>query len=711
MTTIPMPEIVRSILRPPEDLSVSHWCDRHRRLSDRWSRLSGPWRTAYTPYLREPLDATSDPNVQIMVFIKPSRVGGTEFINNTIAHTADADPVPIMYVQPTREDVADEMTGRLKGIFEDSPRLAELIPPGQKHWATTDHISLTTCDIYGAWPTNPQTMVRKTIGKALFDEIDNAEAQVGYLGNSLTLLEERLATYEERALLLANGTPTYAHAAGWRLLTQSDWRRYNVPCPHCGELQPLQLSRIRLILPRVAEVMARFKKLKPPKDPADIADWLEENALEPDPDQIEAHRLAGYECRRCRKILEHDKHHRWMIDRGVWIPRGLMAAERLPVRSKKLAARELVERKSLAVQPVGSEQWRPELVKDPDEPEAYRKLDEETVRVRGYHLNALYSPLRSRTWSHILAKHRRVKDQPDELRVMMNAWLAEPWQEAHHPLTEAELTHKRDDWDGAYDQHAIPDKAKVLLTAVDVQSDGVWYRARAFGSGGESWGIDEEFITPIGTGRHVQNDLEQAYKRAFLDGYRFADGRRMLARAQAVDSGYAVRLDEVKQYAMRPGVVLIKGMSQKQWGWRHEVAAPYRMSDQVRDLMLVNVDHYKSKVHRLIRLPEDHEQAFHFHRQTLDLVFTQICNEHETIRRHKSGKRKGRSYSAWEPRYDGAPTHLLDDEVYLLALADRLAVARIRPDALPIGVVNNDPRRKPQNSPPPSPGVGFGSSI
>lgn len=709
MTSVPIPEAVRTIFRPPEDLSVSQWCDRHRYLSERFSRQPGMWRTAFTPYLREPLDATADPHVQVMVFIKASRVGGTEWLNNTIAYTADADPLPMMYVQPTHEDVSDELTGRLKSMFEDSPRLAALIPSNLKHWATSNQITLSTCDIYGAWPTNPQTMVRKTIGKAWFDEIDNAEAQVGYLGNSLTLLEERLATFEERALLAANGTPTYSHAAGWRLLESSDWRRYNVPCPHCGELQPLQLSRIKLFLPRVAALLGRRAKLKPPNDPEDIPEWLERNALEPTPDQIQKHQLAGYECRRCRTLIDHRTHHRWMIDRGVWIPRGLMAAERLPVRSKKRADRDLVERGCLAVQPEGGKEWRPKLVKDPDEPEAYRRLDEDSIRVRGYHLPALYSPLSSRTWSHILAKHRRVADKQDELRVFMNAWLAEPWQEAHHPLTEAELAHKRHDWDGAYDQHVIPDKAKVLLSAVDVQPDGVWYRARAFGSGGESWGIDERFISPIGHGRKFQQDLEQAFKLAFVQGYPFADGRVMRCRAQAVDSGYALRRDEVNAYAMQPGVVLMKGMNEKQWGWRHEVAAPYRMSDNVRDLMLVNVDTYKSKLHRLIRLPEDHEQAYHFHRQTPDYVFIHICNETQNIKRHKSGKRKGRSYATWETRYDGAPNHILDDEVYILALADRLGVSLIQPDAQPIGVVT--PTKQATKPPPPSPRGGFGNSI
>src|SRR5690606_7650052 len=150
----------------------------------------GYWRTARLPYLREPLDAIDDPDVSVIGIVKAARTGGTETINNAIAYTIDQNPLPIMYVQPTKEDVEDEFDGRLRYMIEDSPRLADHIR--SDHWATQHRIRLDTLDIYGAWPTNPQTMVRKTIGLIIFDEVDNAEAQAGYLGNSLKLLIQRI---------------------------------------------------------------------------------------------------------------------------------------------------------------------------------------------------------------------------------------------------------------------------------------------------------------------------------------------------------------------------------------------------------------------------------------------------------------------------------------------------------------------------------------
>ena len=60
---------------PPEDLTVSEWADRYRRLSPESSAEAGPWRTSRTPYLREPMDAFTDPSVRRIVIVAGSQIG------------------------------------------------------------------------------------------------------------------------------------------------------------------------------------------------------------------------------------------------------------------------------------------------------------------------------------------------------------------------------------------------------------------------------------------------------------------------------------------------------------------------------------------------------------------------------------------------------------------------------------------------------------
>ena len=70
--------------KPPEDLTVAEWADRHRRLSPETSAEAGPWRTSRTPYLREPMEAFTDPKVKKIVMVAASQVGKSELELNTL---------------------------------------------------------------------------------------------------------------------------------------------------------------------------------------------------------------------------------------------------------------------------------------------------------------------------------------------------------------------------------------------------------------------------------------------------------------------------------------------------------------------------------------------------------------------------------------------------------------------------------------------------
>lgn len=725
----PMPPAMLALLEPPEQLTVSQRADRHRYLPAGDNAEPGPFRTATTPYMREVMDAAGDPDVRQVVFIKCSRVGGTEAINNVILDTIDGDPKPIMYVQPTREDVEDEFTGRLRLMIESSQRLARHVE-GMQNWCTKHLITTGPCKIFGAWPTNPQTMVRKTIGLVIFDEIDNAEAQVGYLGNSLQVLKERIVTYGDRGKVFVNGTPTVATAAGWRMLQESDWRKYHVPCPLCGTYQVLRFGRI--VIPELYEGLAGVQSEEISAGRIKLTDKL------PPPAVIRRDQLARYQCEGCDGLLDWHKHSTFMRDRGVWIPRGVRPVERLPVAGGAVAVagarvspeaieqahqehakrdrnrdkhdaggdaakgpgrvkkrvegrglhagiidqrREIVEKRSLAVQPPGETQWAPALEGEPP-----------VTDVRGYHINVLYSPFESRTWSQILAEFHQRYPKRDERRVFINSWLAEPFKDATEELTEQELAKKREE-EWATPRGIVPWWAKMLLASADVQPDGVWFRVRAVGARGRSMGIFETFLTHQGAGNERVTDLQQAYALAFYNGFalerdpateRADDGgasRRgdcpgpvapvlVRCRALAVDSGYAARLDEVMEFAELPGVCAVKGETGKRYAYDSGSRDPFRRSKNVRNLYLLNVDHYKSKIHRRIRLAPSNPQAYGFHRDTSDEFLRHICSEHQVAEVVKSGRRKGRPTMVWRLKVEGVPNHGLDNEVYIEFLAD-----------------------------------------
>src|SRR5690349_10242490 len=67
---------------PPPRLTLSQWADRYRMLSSEGSAEPGKWRTDRAPYLRDIMDACSDPRVEEVVFAKAAQVGWTEVLLN-----------------------------------------------------------------------------------------------------------------------------------------------------------------------------------------------------------------------------------------------------------------------------------------------------------------------------------------------------------------------------------------------------------------------------------------------------------------------------------------------------------------------------------------------------------------------------------------------------------------------------------------------------
>jgi len=69
------------MLRPPPQLTVSEWAERHRMLGSRASAEPGPWRTNRTPYLKDVMDALSAVHpARRVVFMKGAQVPAPQVI-------------------------------------------------------------------------------------------------------------------------------------------------------------------------------------------------------------------------------------------------------------------------------------------------------------------------------------------------------------------------------------------------------------------------------------------------------------------------------------------------------------------------------------------------------------------------------------------------------------------------------------------------------
>lgn len=283
--------------RPPERYTPSEWAERHFELPPKGNAEPGKFRFSRTPYLRGIVDAISEPGVEDVVFIKPTRVGGTTAGQILLGFWIDNDPGPCLTVMPSEAAAEEEIKDRVRPLLGCESLKQHVSPDPHKN--TLSRIELDTMDIYTGWAGSPQSLGSRTCRYVRFDEVDKYPPFAGREADPISLGKERTGTYLHRKRHYITSTPTTRDGAIWRAWEAcGDRRFFLIPCPHCGTFQRL--------------VWDQLKWLK-----LDIPDKVRRA------DEIERARLAWYECSNpsCKGRIEESQKPR-MIERGVWASEG-----------------------------------------------------------------------------------------------------------------------------------------------------------------------------------------------------------------------------------------------------------------------------------------------------------------------------------------------------------------------------------------------------
>ncbi len=272
----------REGLKPDPVLMVSEWADRYRVLSQRASSEPGRWRTSRTPYLKEIMDCLSPSSpVRRVVFMKGAQVGGTEAGNGWIGYVIHQAPGPMMAVAPTVELAKRNSKQRIDPLIEESDVLRELVKPARSRDSGNTVLSKEfpggVLILTGA---NSAVGLRSMPARYLFlDEVDGYPGDVEGEGDPILLAERRSSTFQRRKILLVSTPNRRGLSRIEREYLASDQRKFFVPCPECGEYQPLEFGNLSW----------------PEGKPADIT----------------------YTCEHCEaSIPEHKK--TWMLENGQW---------------------------------------------------------------------------------------------------------------------------------------------------------------------------------------------------------------------------------------------------------------------------------------------------------------------------------------------------------------------------------------------------------
>lgn len=234
-------------MKPPENLTVTEWADKKRRLSPESSAEPGPWRTYRTPYLKEPMDAFTDPKVKRIVMVAASQVGKSELLNNIIGYIIDEDPGSILFIHPTTIDAKDYSKLRIAPMIRDCPSLRKKVAEPKSRDSGNTILQktypggiLTLCG-----STEAHSLASKPIRYILGDERDRWATSAGNEGDPWELARARQITfYNAKAVEVS--TPTIKNASNIEAAyATGTMERWCVACPHCGEYNNITFSDIR----------------------------------------------------------------------------------------------------------------------------------------------------------------------------------------------------------------------------------------------------------------------------------------------------------------------------------------------------------------------------------------------------------------------------------------------------------------------------------
>lgn len=234
-------------LTPRERLDLPAWADRFRVVARGTSPEAGPWRTSRVPYLREPMEAISDPDVERVICMWGSQLGKTDgILLNSIGYYAAQDPSPTLLVQPTEIAALAFVKERVDPTFRNSPALRGLLSTGKRDPDNTAVFkAFPGAYLACAWATSAVSLASRPIRVVLADEIDRWPLSTGKDGDPWAQAVQRTSNFHNRKIVAVSTPLIEGESRIEALYEETDQRRCYVPCPLCGVLQVLTWERVR----------------------------------------------------------------------------------------------------------------------------------------------------------------------------------------------------------------------------------------------------------------------------------------------------------------------------------------------------------------------------------------------------------------------------------------------------------------------------------
>ncbi len=281
--------------------------------------------------------------------------------------------------------------------------------------------------------------------------------------------------------------------------------------------------------------------------------------------------------------------------------------------------------------------------------------------IAGFWINALYSP-----WTPLADGVREflsVRKSPEQLRVWVNTYLGETWEDAGETLDDMALAERREDF-GEF----LPEEVMLLTCGVDVQQDRLEVQITGWGVDDESWVIEYRSLYGDPSDPKTWDNLSSVLFRVFETH----DGRQLGLRAICIDSGGSHTQTVYKYCKANAGrrVFAIKGVG----GDRPLVTKPSKNNSVKCPLFPVGVDNAKDLLMSRLRVTEPGAGYVHFS-ETLNDEYFKMLTAEKVVLKYNKGFAK-RTYVKIRPRNEALDCFVYSIAAYAILNVDVNSMAR-----------------------------------
>lgn len=232
---------LRGFYRPPM-LTCSEYADEHFYMSSESSYTEGKWESL--PFQIGILNAMGNDQISVLNLMKSARVGYTKMLMANSAYKIEHKKRNVLIYQPRDAQAKTFMKKHVETAIRDIPVWRALAPwMGRKHKDSTleDKIFTNGKTLMVRGGTAAANYREISTDDVIYDELAGFDESIEHEGNATSLGDTRIELSMFPKSIRGSTPKVLGTCQMEKACSESPhFFKFNLPCPHCGELQSLK---------------------------------------------------------------------------------------------------------------------------------------------------------------------------------------------------------------------------------------------------------------------------------------------------------------------------------------------------------------------------------------------------------------------------------------------------------------------------------------